>query len=180
MIVLTRLCYVFLLSCYLGNVLVVQPFLPPQPTNIYIYIKCCLFRSWKDPPRNNHEFTKWNLLKNSCLSWYFLTLVCFTLEVKPAQLIDTHSLTANQTKASLCTCLCQKKFIVYSHKPCLSSNSFWKPCPKSSLNSPLLNLEAIWVDDLSFRLDLVISSFANHVVAYHPNLWIPYWSCPII
>jgi hypothetical protein len=29
MIVLTRLCYVLLLSCYLGNVLVVQPFLPP-------------------------------------------------------------------------------------------------------------------------------------------------------
>jgi hypothetical protein len=31
-IVLTRLCYVLLLSCYLGNVLVVQPFLPPQTT----------------------------------------------------------------------------------------------------------------------------------------------------
>ena len=45
------------------------------------------------------------------------------------------------------------------------SNSFWKSCPEASLNSPLLNLEAIWVDDLSFRLDLVIFSFANHVVA---------------
>jgi hypothetical protein len=43
MIILTRLCYVLLLSCYLGNVLVVQPFLPP--TSKKYYIKCCLFRS---------------------------------------------------------------------------------------------------------------------------------------
>jgi hypothetical protein len=35
----------------------------------------------------------------------FLTLVCFTLEVTPAQLIDTHSLTARPTLVSLCTCL---------------------------------------------------------------------------
>jgi hypothetical protein len=27
MIVLTRLCYVFLLSCYLGGIVIVQPFL---------------------------------------------------------------------------------------------------------------------------------------------------------
>jgi hypothetical protein len=60
------------------------------------------------------------------------------------------------------------------------SNSFWKSCLEASLNSPLLNLEAIWVDDLSFRLDLVIFSFANHVVAYHPNLWVLYRFCPII
>jgi hypothetical protein len=40
MIVLTRLCYVLLLSCYLGNVLVVQPFFP-QPTKKYIK-KWCL------------------------------------------------------------------------------------------------------------------------------------------
>jgi hypothetical protein len=33
---------------------------------------------------------------------------------------------------------------------------FWKPCPNYSLNTPLVNLEAIWVDDLSFHLDLVI------------------------
>jgi hypothetical protein len=38
------------------------------------------------------------------------------------------------------------------------SNSFWKSCPEASLNSPLLNLEAIWVDDLSFHLDLEIFS----------------------
>jgi hypothetical protein len=38
------------------------------------------------------------------------------------------------------------------------SNSFWKSCPEASLNFPLLNLEAIWVDDLSFRRDLEIFS----------------------
>jgi hypothetical protein len=113
-------------------------------------------------------------LKKFLLVLVFSNLVCFTLEFTPSQLIYPHSLTANQTKASLCTCLCQKKFIICSCKPCHSSNSFWKPCPKSLLNSPLLNPEAIWVDDLSFHLDLVIFSFANHVVAYHPNLWIPY------
>jgi hypothetical protein len=37
MIVLTRLCYVLHLSCYLGNVLAVQPFLPPNQQK-YIYI----------------------------------------------------------------------------------------------------------------------------------------------
>jgi hypothetical protein len=35
MIVLTRLCYVLLLSCYLGNVLVVQPFFSPTNKKIY-------------------------------------------------------------------------------------------------------------------------------------------------
>jgi hypothetical protein len=38
-------------------------------------------------------------------------LECFTFEVKPAQLVDPHSLTASQTKTSLCTC-CVKKIIV--------------------------------------------------------------------
>jgi hypothetical protein len=32
----------------------------------------------------------------------------FIFEITPAQLIDTHSLTPKSTKASLCTCLCQK------------------------------------------------------------------------
>jgi hypothetical protein len=41
---LVRSCHVLLLSCYLGNVLVVQPF-SPQPTKKIIYIKGCLFRS---------------------------------------------------------------------------------------------------------------------------------------
>jgi hypothetical protein len=38
---LVRSCYVLLLSCYLGNVLVVQPFLPPnQQKNIYKNVVC--------------------------------------------------------------------------------------------------------------------------------------------
>jgi hypothetical protein len=32
----------------------------------------------------------------------------FILEITPAQLVDSHSLTPKSTKASLCTCLCQK------------------------------------------------------------------------
>jgi hypothetical protein len=36
---------------------------------------------------------------------FLLTLVCFTLEVTPAQLIDPHSLTARPTQVSLCTCI---------------------------------------------------------------------------
>jgi hypothetical protein len=61
-----------------------------------------------------------------------------------------------------------------------SLNSFWKPCPKSSLNSPLLSLEAIGVDDLSFHLDLVIFSLWIMLWLYHPNLWILHWFCPVI
>jgi hypothetical protein len=99
-----------------------------------------------------------SLKKISCLCWCFLALMCCTIGNTPAQLVDPHSLTGRPTQASLCTCLCKKKFIVYSRKPCLASDSFWKPCPKSSLNSPLLSIEAIWVDDLSFHLDLVIFS----------------------
>jgi hypothetical protein len=38
----------------------------------------------------------------------FLALVCFTLEIAPAQLIDTHSLTARSTQVSLCTCRVKK------------------------------------------------------------------------
>jgi hypothetical protein len=48
----------------------------------------------------------------------------FTLEFTPTQLIDSHSLTPKSTKASLCTCLCKKMFIVCSRKPCLASHSF--------------------------------------------------------
>jgi hypothetical protein len=105
----------------------------------------------KRPP-NNLEVSKSNLKKKyyHVLVWVFLALVYFTLEFTHAHLMEPHSLTARPTQVSLCTCLCQKRFIVCSHKPCLVSHSFWKPCPKSSLNSPLLNLEAILVDDLSF------------------------------
>ena len=41
----------------------------------------------------------------------FLALVCFTLEIAPAQLVDSHRLTPKSTKTSLCTC-CVKKIIV--------------------------------------------------------------------
>jgi hypothetical protein len=33
----------------------------------------------------------------------------FTLELTPTQLVDLFSLTTSSTKASLCTCFCQKK-----------------------------------------------------------------------
>jgi hypothetical protein len=49
MIVLTRLCYVLLLSCYLGGIVIVQPFLQ----NILLLV---LFI--KTPPPNNLEFSK--------------------------------------------------------------------------------------------------------------------------
>jgi hypothetical protein len=54
--VLLGLCYVFLLSCYLGGIVIIQPFFPK---------KCCLFCSWKEPPPYNLEFSKWNLLKKT-------------------------------------------------------------------------------------------------------------------
>jgi hypothetical protein len=40
--------------------------------------------------------------------------VC-TLEVTPAQLIDTHNLTARLTPVSLCTCVCQKNGLLSVH-----------------------------------------------------------------
>jgi hypothetical protein len=39
---LVRLCYVFLLPCYLGGIEIVQPFLQK---------KCCLFPHKKTPPK---------------------------------------------------------------------------------------------------------------------------------
>jgi hypothetical protein len=56
-----------------------------------------------------------------------LALECLNLEVTPAQLIDTHSLTPKSTKASLCTCVCQK--MVYCPNQYPVPNSSWKPCP---------------------------------------------------
>jgi hypothetical protein len=77
--------------------------------------------------------------------------VCFTLEFTPAQLIEPHSLTARPTQVSLCTCLCQKKvYCLFTQTMSSLTFFFWKPCPNYSLNTPLVNLEAIWVDDLSF------------------------------
>jgi hypothetical protein len=57
---LVRSCYVLLLSCYLGNVLVVQPFLPStnKKRNIYIYINVVCFAHEKTPRPNNLEFSK--------------------------------------------------------------------------------------------------------------------------
>jgi hypothetical protein len=65
MIVLTRLCYVLLLSGYLENVLVVQPFLqknvvcPAQP-----------------PPQTTLSLAS-ETSKKSYLCWYFLALVFY-------------------------------------------------------------------------------------------------------
>jgi hypothetical protein len=95
-IVLTRLCYVLLLSGK-KNVLIVQPFL--QKNGV------CSSHE-KTPTPNNLEFSKWNLLKKILLVLVFSSpLECFTFEVTPAQLIDPHSLTARPTQVSLCTCV---------------------------------------------------------------------------
>jgi hypothetical protein len=102
-IVLTRLCYVLLLSgkkkCFNCSTLFTK--------------KCCLLFSWKDPTPNNLEFSKWNLLKKILLVLVFSSpLQCFTFEVTPAQLIDPHSLTARPTQVSLCTCVKKINFII--------------------------------------------------------------------
>jgi hypothetical protein len=48
--------------------------------------------------------------KNHVLVLMFPALVCFTLEVTHAQLIDPHSLTARPTQVSFC--ICYKKNVV--------------------------------------------------------------------
>jgi hypothetical protein len=96
---LARLCCVFLLPCYLGGIVNVQPFL--QKKMLSVLLK-------KRPPPNNLEFSKWNLFKKSCLCWYFLALVCCAFGNAPAQLIDHHNLTARPTQVSLCTCYIKK------------------------------------------------------------------------
>jgi hypothetical protein len=131
----------------------------------------------KRPPLQTTSSLASKIFKNlshACVS-VFRSLACFTLEVTPTQLVDLFSLTTRSTKASLCTCFCQKNFwLVYNcAKQYPAPNSSWKPCPNSSLNSLLLILEAIWVDDLSFHLDLVIFSLWIMLRLYHPNLWIP-------
>jgi hypothetical protein len=100
MIVLTRLCYVLLLSCYLGSNVIVQPFLQ----NILLLV---LFMK-RPPPQTTLSLASETSLKKSFLCWYFLALECFTLEFTPTQLIKPHSLTARPTQVSLCTC-CVKK-----------------------------------------------------------------------
>jgi NADH:ubiquinone oxidoreductase subunit H len=46
---LVRLCYVFLLPCYLGGIVIVQPSLP---------IKIVAYFAHKKTPPNNLEFSK--------------------------------------------------------------------------------------------------------------------------
>jgi hypothetical protein len=50
---LVRLCYVFLLPCHLGSIVIVQPFL-------LIKIVAC-FANKRPPSPNNLEFSKGNL-----------------------------------------------------------------------------------------------------------------------
>jgi hypothetical protein len=104
---LVRSCYTFLLYCYLGGIVIVQPFLQKM---------CYLFYSWKTP----HQTTLWLASKTFRQNYHvlvlvFLALVCFTLEFTHAQLVDPHSLTARSTKASLCTCVCQKNSLLSVH-----------------------------------------------------------------
>jgi hypothetical protein len=60
----------------------------------------------------------------------FLALVCFTLEVAPARLVDTHSLTPKSTKTSLCTCCVKKNRLVSScANPIEAMFLSINPCP---------------------------------------------------
>jgi hypothetical protein len=96
------------------------------------------------------------LKKISFLFWCFLTLVCFTLEFTPAQLVEPHSLTARPTQVSLCTC-CVKKIIVgaYLRKPYQGHVSFHKSLPLKIHSIPV-DHPADLVAYLSFRMDPVI------------------------
>ena len=98
---LVMLWYVFLLSSYLGGRVIVQPLL--QKKVLFVLLMK------KTPRPNNLEFSKWNLFKRKfCWCWYFLALECFTLEIKPAQPIDAHSLTARLPQ-SPCALVASKK-----------------------------------------------------------------------
>jgi hypothetical protein len=104
------------------------------------------------PPPNNLEFSKWNLFKKSCLCWYFssprvLHHLIYTCTASRPPSLDGPKLP--------CALVYVKKIGVCVRKTTSNHKFFLEPCPKSSLNSPRLNLEAIWVDDLSFHLDLV-------------------------
>jgi hypothetical protein len=119
---LVRSCYVFLLPCYLGGIVNVQPFL--QKT----FVACSVHKR-RPPSPNNLVVPEWNSKKNQkiktksnhVLVLVFLALVCFTLEIAHAQLIDTHSLTARSTQVSLCTCRVKKKL-------CLVAQTLARSC----------------------------------------------------
>jgi hypothetical protein len=116
--VLLGLCYVFRLSCYLGGIVIIQPFFQKKKKGA-----CSVHE--KNPLQTTLSLeSETSLKKNkSYLCWYFLTLECFTFEVKPAQLVDPHSLTASQTKNFLVHLLCQ--FFFYW---CLVAQTLSRPC----------------------------------------------------
>jgi hypothetical protein len=114
---LVRSCYVFHLSCYLGGIVIVQPFLQK---------KIAYSAHEKTPTLNNLVVSKWNPKNKyqiTCLCWYFLALVCCAFGNAPAQLIVPHSLTARPTQVSLCTCYV-KKNVVW----CLVAQTLSRPC----------------------------------------------------
>jgi hypothetical protein len=105
--------------------------------------RCCSCSTILLPTnKNNLVVNKWNPLKMACFCRYFLTLVCFTIEDAPAQLVDLFSLITRSTKASLCTCFCQKKLLVgvYLRKTISSPKFFLEALSKFSLISRLLIL----------------------------------------
>jgi hypothetical protein len=91
---------VLLLSCYLGGIVIVQPFFTKKN------VVCSVHK--KTPIQTTSSLASKIFKKNlshACVS-VFRTLAYFTLEVTPTQLVDLFSLTAKPTQASLCTCLC--------------------------------------------------------------------------
>jgi hypothetical protein len=99
------------------------------------------------------------------LVWVFLALVYFTLEFTHAHLMEPHSLTARPTQVSLCTCLCQKKVYCLFTQTMSSLTFFLETLSKILIKfSPAQPRSHLGWWSL-FCLDLVIFSFANHVVA---------------
>jgi F0F1-type ATP synthase assembly protein I len=124
MIVLTRLCYVLLLSCYLGGFAIVQPFCKK---------KVACFAHKKETPfskQSSGSLVK-PFKKNHMLMLVFLALVCFTLEFTLAQLIEPHSLTTRPTQVSLCTCYVKKNRCLVSScaTPIKAMFLSISPCP---------------------------------------------------
>jgi hypothetical protein len=103
---LVRTCYVFLLPCHLGSIVIVQPFL--QKKVLFVLLMK------KTPRPNNLEFSNWNLKKIFMLVLVFSNPCVFYPEVAPTQLADPHCLTASQTETPLCTWLCQKNCCLVS------------------------------------------------------------------
>jgi hypothetical protein len=104
---LVRSCYVFLLSCYIGGIVIVRPFLQKK-------IVAC-FAHEKTPVQTTLRLASKTFFKKiiiMCLCWCFLALVCCAIGNAPAQLIDPHSLIARPTQVSLCTC-CVKKILLF-------------------------------------------------------------------